>query len=126
MDPMSLLASPAGRIRGPAERAARGAALLDQRWPGWAREIDPGRLDLASSEDDVLGQLYGSFDEGLGELVRQDVNPDAWADTDWAATHGFDLPAEIGLDQEPAAYVELTRCWQAEIAPRRQPERGRA
>jgi hypothetical protein len=124
MDPMSLLTSPAGRMRALAERAARGAALLDQRWPGWADAIDPRRLDLASAEDDVLGQLYGSFDEGLGELVMLDANPGAWADSDWAPTYGFDLPAEIGSDQEPAGYADLIRCWRSEIARRQHPGRA--
>src|SRR6266567_5538618 len=114
MDPMSLLTSPTGRMRALSGRAARGAALLDQHWPGWAHAVEPQRLDLASSEDDVLGQLYGSLDEGLGELVRLDVNPNAWADSDWAATYGFDLPAEIGADHEPAGYADLTCCWHAE------------
>jgi hypothetical protein len=52
-----------------AVRAAAGAALLDRHRPGWARRIDLDRLDLASAEDDVLGQLDGSFEEGLDALL---------------------------------------------------------
>jgi hypothetical protein len=36
----------------------RGAALLDEREPGWAEKIDLDTLDLSSSCGCVLGQLY--------------------------------------------------------------------
>src|SRR5258708_35896283 len=44
-----------------ATRAARGAALLDERMPGWAQRIDVGRLDLADGCNCVLGQLFTEY-----------------------------------------------------------------
>jgi len=41
-----------------AKRVARGAALLDEKRPGWAAEIDLRKLDLASGRDCPLGQLW--------------------------------------------------------------------
>jgi hypothetical protein len=41
-----------------------GAALLDERLPGWANEIDAEELDLERSCNCVLGQLFGSYDKG--------------------------------------------------------------
>jgi hypothetical protein len=38
-------------------RVERGAALLDERLPGWAKQIDLTILDLSSGCDCVLGQL---------------------------------------------------------------------
>ena len=62
-----------------AERVARGAALLDDRRPGWWREdrhrsIDLDELDIDDCTACVLGQLYRTpdpslgYDEGLGQL----------------------------------------------------------
>lgn len=39
------------------ERVARGAALLDRIVPGWEKRIDLEKLDLASCEFCVCGQL---------------------------------------------------------------------
>lgn len=43
------------------ERVARGAALLDEKRPGWAERIDLPTLSMASDCMCVLGQLEGSF-----------------------------------------------------------------
>jgi hypothetical protein len=40
-----------------AERVARGAALLDEREPGWWQRIDLGALDMDEPCECVLGQL---------------------------------------------------------------------
>src|SRR6266516_3369909 len=88
-----------------AERVAAGAALLDQHQPGWERQIDVEGMDLASAEDDVLGQLHGSFDEGLDALLALDAAPDAIARSDaFAVAHGFDGAPD---EDEPGAYREL-------------------
>ena len=47
------------------ERAARGAAYLDEVCPGWYRRIDRDLLDLGNGRACILGQLYGSFVSGL-------------------------------------------------------------
>ena len=47
------------------ERAARGAAYLDQVMPGWYRRINADQLDMGNGLTCILGQLYGSFAAGL-------------------------------------------------------------
>lgn len=55
-----------------AERVARGAALLDEREPGWWQRINVRTLDIRSCKRCVLGQLEGwpsinaRFDPSLG------------------------------------------------------------
>lgn len=46
----------------------RGVALLDREYPGWDRVIDLETLDVASYTDDILGQLYGSYNDGVAAL----------------------------------------------------------
>lgn len=43
-----------------AERAAAGAALLDQECPGWERRVDLETLDLGSIYCCILGQVFDS------------------------------------------------------------------
>ena len=50
------------------ERVAAGAALLDDRRPGWFKDIDCGSLDIASAQACVCGQLFESFYVGIREL----------------------------------------------------------
>jgi hypothetical protein len=51
-------------------RVVRGAMLLDRADVGWACRVDLDRLDMASQDNDVLGQLYGSFMRGYAYLMR--------------------------------------------------------
>jgi len=50
------------------ERVERGAALLDEKRPGWWRLIDLGRLDIDSDRNCVIRQLgsYVGTVRGLG------------------------------------------------------------
>jgi hypothetical protein len=49
-----------------AERVARGAALLDEREPGWWQRIDLSKLDIKSCEDCIAAQLgKGDYLDGL-------------------------------------------------------------
>ncbi len=97
-----------------AEHVTVGAALLDQRHPGWERQIDVDLLDMASAEDDMLGQLYGSYDEGLDALIRRDPDPSAWAPHAFAVAYGFDATAD-----EPGVYDDRTQAWRVQVAQRR-------
>lgn len=97
------------------ERIERGAALLDERRPGWEAEIDLDRLNLASSTDCVLGQLWGSrewvgYTRGLKVLRLGDYNY-----TPNAKLHGFTL----GLDSNAVDYRRLTYLWHDLIVSRR-------
>jgi len=44
-----------------AERVTRGVAWLNEHRPGWAADIDLGKLDMMSCYRCILGQLYGYF-----------------------------------------------------------------
>jgi hypothetical protein len=54
------------------ERVARGAALLDAKRPGWASRIDLVALDITSTSNCILGQLYGWYEEGQDALAELD------------------------------------------------------
>ena len=76
------------------ERVARGAALLDERRPGWHREIIPDQLDMISCEDCIIGQLFNGFNirQLWPHVDVQDLN-------DRSALHGFDLcPTQAEVD----------------------------
>lgn len=49
-----------------AARVAKGVALLDDKRPGWERELDLGTLDIASSTSCVTAQLGGERDYFVG------------------------------------------------------------
>lgn len=51
-----------------AERVEKGAALLDQRVPGWDQQIELYRLSIASIYNCILGQLYGDYGYGYRAL----------------------------------------------------------
>lgn len=92
-----------------AERAARGAKLLDERRPLWFEEIDLGRLDMESTCDCVLGQVFtGGYLIGLEMLEIGTDEPD----------YGFDLRGK-GEQFSSYAWGELRECWVREIKKRR-------
>lgn len=50
-------------------QVTRAALMLDENKPGWHKLINPETLDLRSSQQCVLGQVYGSFATGVGRLM---------------------------------------------------------
>jgi hypothetical protein len=94
------------------DRVAAGAALLDRQRDGWAEHVDPSRLDLQLEYEDVLGQLSGTFAEGINSLAGPALWPDQAA-LAFAVDHGF----EPG-DQD-RNHADLTGCWRVEITRRR-------
>lgn len=100
------------------ERVERGAALLDEKRPGWWRDIDLERLNIWSTCDCTAGQQPGGYAAtmnllGIGHSAE-------------SAAHGFepyapdpDLPiAEFGraIAEECEA---LTAAWRDLITSRR-------
>jgi hypothetical protein len=101
------------------ERVAKGAALLDEREPGWDARIDLGRLALTDCGDCVLGQLdsqrairgeaaaetagRGPYWTALAALGLTELD---------AAAHGFDS-SKLGeadlLDAEWRRVIEARR-----------------
>ena len=74
------------------DRVREGAALLDERRPGWRGAIDVERLDLGSCFNCVLGQLYGQF--GYGMLTLLDVDDDELTNTDRALARALGFIAD--------------------------------
>jgi hypothetical protein len=107
-----------------AERVAAGAALLDEKLPGWDKDIDLGFLDLASPCRCILGQLHydegrpaRSFDAGLSSLGLFPYSN--------AVKLGFNvepaMPAgEDDEDPEDAEFAALTEEWRRLILARRE------
>lgn len=82
------------------ERVAAGMALIVDR----IAEIDLDRLDMSSSADCILGQLYPSFTSGLVALgLYGDGIPEA--------EYGF----ECYREDIPTGYPELTAEWNRQL-----------
>lgn len=88
-------------------RAHRGARILDQERSEWYWHIDPTRLDLRSSMDCVLGQVYGSF---LAGSIVLSLHTGETGGEDWLIEHGFQALFSQG---------KLVRAWRDEIDRRR-------
>lgn len=94
------------------DRVKRGAALLDEKHPGWAEKIDKLLLDMNDCYDCVLGQLYGEYFDGREALGLTH----GWY-------HGFDnsVNTDISPSEELpvlAVYEHLNTLWIAEINQR--------
>jgi hypothetical protein len=88
-----------------AERVERGAALLDERRPGWWDEVDVGSLYLGDPTRCVLGQLWeDSYGVGLKALEMG---------TDSSDRYGF------SLFTGRYKIKTLTNLWRAAIERRR-------
>ncbi len=99
-----------------AERVARGAALLDERRPGWAVEIDTGHLEMDCPNFCILGQIYGRFDTGCEALSIDQYAPRGLVDSFEVLKGNADVfPAD-------AEYAALQAAWLAAIAARLTPE----
>jgi hypothetical protein len=53
-------------------RVAKGVALLDEKAPGWVGFINLADFSISTTDNCVLGQVYGSYDEGMEELSLRD------------------------------------------------------
>jgi hypothetical protein len=77
-------------------------------------KIDLDTLDMRSHCGCVLGQVYGSYHDGLRML---DFDHDRLAQID----HGFDIDRYTSLS--PAKYQQLTQEWKNAITKRRNDQR---
>lgn len=83
--------------------APAGAALLDEKRPGYADEIDLETFKIDNSRSCVLGQLYGDYWRGKEELFRG-VN-----DIQQAHSYGFATLYLDDVTQLQAEWVSLIR-----------------
>lgn len=102
-----------------AERAAAGAAFLDEQRPGWWLTVNGERLDMGECDACVLGQIYGDYMAGVSTL---DLNAIGNGGIEGgvllrdSVALGFDddsFDARIG-----GGFAALTDAWRAEIAKR--------
>lgn len=98
-------------------RARRGAALLDDRDPGWAARIDARTLALEDGRACVLGQLWGEYQQGLGRSRVLDLSsaPGRFVSP---VDLGFQAISDLGHAAEDLDYAFLTRAWRLEVEQR--------
>ena len=99
------------------QRAARGAAYLDEVDPGWYMRVDVQTMELAHASCCVLGQLHGDFRMGLSRSRLLSMG---------SAPRASLSPVHLGFlcvsDPDPAwqeqDYHYLNRAWQQEVRRR--------
>ena len=97
-----------------AERVQRGAELLDEKRPGWWREIDLSRLDVSSTCNCVGSQVAGvphGFTVAM-EALELD-GEEAFV------AHGFESDTNLSDRLFRAEYAALTAAWRDLITGRR-------
>jgi hypothetical protein len=85
------------------EAVSRGAALLDERRPGWAAEIRIDQLMMNVCEHCILGQLFGDYLKGKAAVLAE-------------GTYGFQFGFNVASGHDDL----LRPLWLAEIARRRE------
>jgi hypothetical protein len=96
-----------------AERVTKGAALLDEREPGWWQRINLDTLDLWSPCKCVLGQLATHLgDDWEWHTIVAQFGLRPWTDAD----HGFNADGVQTKEQ----YDALTAEWKRVITERRE------
>lgn len=94
------------------ELVKKGAALLDDRCPGWATIINLETLTMSSVQKCVLGQVFGNFATGLSILCLKDDG--------YGANHGFVCRGKLGN----CSCNLLRQLWLTEIQVRLNSGRG--
>lgn len=98
------------------ERAAAGAALLDERLPGWADKVNLDTLEMWSPSSCVLAQAYGSFTGAVdvfGLVYEQDTDRPSVIDL------GFEAPnddPESNEREDTFAWLDIA--WADEVRSR--------
>jgi hypothetical protein len=99
-----------------AARVQRGIALMDEKWPDWATEINLEKLDIADGSACMTAQ-YAQRDDSWANWVdgcrALDLSSDSYTE------HGFRAD-----DDRQGDYPTLNGLWKAEIERRR--AQGRA
>lgn len=110
-----------------AARVAKGVALLDEKRPGWERELDLETLDISDGNFCVTAQLYGGLwrngmqalgltDHNSGTYVSHGFNAEGEEHCSRACCAGSgDLPEGYSME---AAYTTLNAEWRRVITER--------
>jgi hypothetical protein len=99
-------------------RVQRGIALLDEKWPAWATEIDLEKLDICSRYNCVTAQYAGRHAGRSSYVLGQDLLN--LSDSAYEA-HGFNAEGQSTGEAYPGDgdYDILNGLWKAEIERRR-------
>lgn len=81
------------------QRAAEGAKLLDDKMPGWEKNINLRTLDIGRYDTCMLHQVFGNYDLGLQKLNMKDAQE--------ARPYGFEVVSSV-RDGESQLFAELT------------------
>lgn len=101
-----------------ASRVARGIALMDEKWPNWATEIDLEKLDIKSATCCVTAQYAKTH--GLGNRWWEAMEPLGLGEYDGTyEEHGFNGSVSVGGSVPDDAYDALNALWRSEIERRR-------
>ena len=102
------------------KRAGRGAVYLDRMLPGWYRRIDLDTLCLGDGINCILGQLYGSFLEGLSWSLVLESTPYRFA----PIRLGFMCVWGVCQALQEQDYEYLNQAWREELQQRAEKERS--
>ena len=88
-----------------AERVVRGAAYMDENYPGWERKVDTGILDIEDPSSCICGQVVPRMNHfGGWSVVNDDLEKkypeDLNAIIDYGFTHKGDGDAWVSLIKE--------------------------
>lgn len=98
------------------DRVARGAALLDEKRPGWLGEISLDRLAMLSGTECALGQLYGSYRLAVDALWPDEASAVYHCCAPSALAYGFQSARLISADHNHhGEYGVLQSTWEARI-----------
>lgn len=94
--------------------ATRGAALLDEKMPGWHKRINTEALDIGVCAQCTLGQLCGDYNLGVLMLGYNSIlDPEL-------NKHGFTLePGLYDIEGRIQQWKDLTEAWVELINRRR-------
>jgi hypothetical protein len=98
-------------------RVARGAALLDEKLPGWVERIDLDKLKLSSGCNCILGQTWDGPTSADSSPFGAHADALALGGDD-DIEHGFNAGGEDWFSNEPE-YEALTAEWKRLILARR-------
>lgn len=103
-----------------AARVARGIALMDEKWPAWATEVDLETLDIFSVTRCMTAQYARVNTELLGADYRDGQNALDLTDDEYEE-HGFNVDgaSDEDADTDMDGYAILNDLWRAEILRRR-------
>lgn len=93
-----------------AERAAAGADVLDSMYPDWYCKVELDTLSMSSCTRCILGQLWGSYDQGLEHVYKYLRKIEG-------------IPSAFGFDAahaNPVHWGLLNHAWGKEVQARRE------